>query len=90
MKESRIGMVYYCPMQFALWRKERRIHTCCALVVTSELLVGGFFPQNHNRTIACSTTTLCKALRVIIVFRSKLLAAPCALAFVSNASHFVA
>ena len=33
--------------------------------------MGGFFPQNHNKKIVCSTTTLCKALRVIIVFRSK-------------------
>ena len=64
----------HCPMQFALWRKERRIHTCCALVATIALLMGGFFPQNHNRTIVCSTTTLCKALRLIIVFRSKSLA----------------
>ena len=63
-----------CPMQFALWHKERRIHTCCALVVNIALLMGGFFPQNHKRTIVCSTTTLCKALRVIIVFRSKSLA----------------
>ena len=60
-----------CPMQFALWHKERRIHTCSVLVVNIALLMGGFFPQNHNRTIVCSTTTLCKALRVIIVFRSK-------------------
>ena len=30
----------YCPMQFVLWR----IHTCCALVVISALLMGGFFP----------------------------------------------
>ena len=64
----------YCAMNFALWRKERRVHTCCALVVTIALLMDGFFPQNHNRTIVCSTTTLCKALRVIIVFRSKSLA----------------
>ena len=63
-----------CPMQFALWRKERRIHTCCALVATIALLMGGFFPQNHNRTIVYSTTTLLKALRVIIVFRTNLLA----------------
>ena len=49
-------------MQFALWHKERRIHTCCALVVNIALLMGGFFPQNHKRTIVCSTTTLCKAL----------------------------
>ena len=64
----------HCPMQFALWRKERRIHTFCTLVVTIALLMGGFFPQNHNSTIVCSTTTLCKAPRVIIVFRSKSLA----------------
>ena len=61
----------HCPMQFALRRKERRIHTCCVLVVTIALLMGGFFPLNHNSTIVCSTSTLCEAVRVIIVFRSK-------------------
>ena len=52
-------------------------HNFCALVVNIALLMGGFLTQNHNRTIVFSTTTLCKALRVIIVLRSKLLA--CAL-----------
>ena len=57
----------YCPMQFAFWREEQRIHTCCALVITSvrALLMGGFFLQNRNRAFVCSTTTLCKALRAI-------------------------
>ena len=56
---------------------ERTTYThvlCASVVVTSAPLIGGFFPQNHNRTIVCSTTTLCKALGVIIVFRSKSLA----------------
>ena len=63
-----------CPMQFALWRNERRIHTCCALVVTCALLIGGFSCQNYNRTIVCSTTTFCKALEETIRFRNKSLA----------------
>lgn len=63
-----------CPMQFTIWRKERRIHKCCALVLTSALLIGGFCCQNHIRTIVCSTTTLCKALGEVIVFRNESLA----------------
>ena len=63
----------YCPMQFAFWREEQHIHIFCALVVTSALLMDGFFPQNRNRAMVCSTSTLCKALRAI-VFRSKSLA----------------
>ena len=63
-----------CSMQFALWRNERRIHTCCALVVTCALLIGGFSCQNYNRTIVCSTTTFCKALEETIRFRNKSLA----------------
>ena len=31
---------------------------CCALVVPSALLISALFPQNHNRTIVCYTTTL--------------------------------
>ena len=60
-------------MQFAFWREEQHIHICCALVVTNALLMDGFFPQNRNRAIVCSTSTLCKALRAV-VFRSKSLA----------------
>ena len=68
-----------CPIQFALWRNERRIQTCCALVVTCALLIGGFSCQNYNRRIVCSTTTLCKSLEEIIRVRNKsLVSALCA------------
>ena len=63
-----------CPMQFTLWRNERRIHTCCALVVTCALLIGGFSCQNYNRRIVCYTTTICKAFEEITLFRNKSLA----------------
>lgn len=63
-----------CPMQFTLWQKERCVHTCCVLVATSALLIGGFFCQTRNTTIVSSSTSLCKTLGEIIVFRNKSLA----------------
>ena len=48
---------------------------CCTLVVSSALLMGALFPQNHNRSIVYLFHHYSlKAVRVIIVFRSKSLA----------------
>lgn len=47
---------------------------CCALVVTSALLIGGLSCQNYIRWIVYSTTTLCKALEEITLLRNKSLA----------------
>ena len=49
-------------------------HTCCVLLATSALLIRGFSCQTRDTTIVCSTTSLCKTLGEIIVFRNESLA----------------